>query len=145
MKDLLANGGKRSAWLAHVESGRQLEAAYEIPLQSHATMEPMNRIFKRRETGRCQLVGSIRSPMLGAVTAWLSLTSGETLLLNASMSCAGGHESKVARAAFCLHYPSPYAALQGRAKAASLEVELYTLDCGRIDIPDMDPFADDGS
>jgi N-acyl homoserine lactone hydrolase len=35
--------------------------------------------------------------------------------------------------------------LAGAAKAASPEVELYTLDCGRIDVPNMDPFADDGS
>lgn len=35
--------------------------------------------------------------------------------------------------------------LTGPAKAASPEVELYALDCGRIDVPDMDPFADDGS
>jgi hypothetical protein len=48
MKRPAAKWGKRSASLAHVE-GKQLEAAYEIPLQSHATMEPINHIFKRRE------------------------------------------------------------------------------------------------
>lgn len=37
-----------------------------------------------------------------------------TLLLNGSMSCGAGPESKVARAAFCLHYSSPYAVLSGR-------------------------------
>jgi glyoxylase-like metal-dependent hydrolase (beta-lactamase superfamily II) len=30
-------------------------------------------------------------------------------------------------------------------EAASPEVVLTTLDCGRIEVPDMDPFADDGS
>jgi glyoxylase-like metal-dependent hydrolase (beta-lactamase superfamily II) len=35
--------------------------------------------------------------------------------------------------------------LAGPAKAANPEVKLYTLDCGRIDVPNMDPFADDGS
>jgi N-acyl homoserine lactone hydrolase len=35
--------------------------------------------------------------------------------------------------------------LAGPARAASPEVKLHTLDCGRIDVPDMDPFADDNS
>jgi hypothetical protein len=81
--------------------------------------------------------------MLGAATAWPSLTSGETLLLNGPMSCGGGPESKVARVLFALSFA--LCGLTGPAKAASPEVELYTLDCGRIDVPDMDPFAADGS
>jgi N-acyl homoserine lactone hydrolase len=35
--------------------------------------------------------------------------------------------------------------LAGSAQAANPEVELYTLDCGRIDVPNVDPCADDGS
>lgn len=33
----------------------------------------------------------------------------------------------------------------GHAKQGATKVKLYTLDCGRIEINDMDAFADDGS
>jgi hypothetical protein len=52
-------------------------------------------------------------------------------------------ESRSCRVLFALFFA--LCGLTGPAKAACPEVELYTLDCGRIHVPDMDPFADDGS
>jgi glyoxylase-like metal-dependent hydrolase (beta-lactamase superfamily II) len=61
-----------------------------------------------------------------------------------SITCAGRRDGVAFSRRLLLALFSALCCLAGPA-AASPEVKLYTLDCGRVDVPDMDPFADDGS